>query len=66
MSDVTQDQVVDYVKGVSVLELSELVKKLEEELGVTAAAAMPVVRARTPTPQPPCGADSRPTSEPVS
>ena len=42
MSDVTQDQVVDYVKGVSVLELSELVKKLEEELGVTAAAAMPV------------------------
>lgn len=42
MSDVTQDQVVDYIKGVSVLELSELVKKLEEELGVTAAAAMPV------------------------
>ena len=41
MSDVTQDQVVDYIKGVSVLELSELVKKLEEELGVTAAAAMP-------------------------
>ena len=42
MSDVTQDQVVDYIKGISVLELSELVKKLEEELGVTAAAAMPV------------------------
>ena len=41
MSDVTQDQVVDYIKGISVLELSELVKKLEEELGVTAAAAMP-------------------------
>jgi large subunit ribosomal protein L7/L12 len=42
MSDVTQDQVVDYIKGISVLELSELVKKLEDELGVTAAAAMPV------------------------
>ena len=42
MSDVTQDQGVEYIKGVSVLELSELVKKLEEELGVTAAAAMPV------------------------
>ena len=42
MSDVTQDQVVDYIKGISVLELSELVKKLEDELGVTAAAAMTV------------------------
>lgn len=42
MADVTQDQVVDYIKGISVIELSQLVKKLEEELGVTAAAAMPV------------------------
>jgi len=42
MAEVTQEQVVDYIKGVSVLELSELVKKLEDELGVTAAAAMPV------------------------
>ena len=33
MADVTQDQVVDYIKGISVLELSQLVKKLEEELG---------------------------------
>ena len=45
MADVTQDQVVDYIKGISVLELSQLVKKLEEELGVTAAAAMPVAMA---------------------
>ena len=42
MSDVTQEQVVDYIKGSSVLELSQLVKTLEEELGVSAAAAMPV------------------------
>ncbi len=42
MADVTQDQVVEYIKGISVLELSQLVKKLEEELGVTAAAAVPV------------------------
>ena len=42
MAEVTQEQVVDYIKGMSVLELSELVKKLEDELGVTAAAAMPV------------------------
>ena len=42
MSDVTQEQVVDYIKGIAVLELSQLVKTLEEELGVSAAAAMPV------------------------
>ena len=42
MSAVTQEQVVDYIKGISVLELSQLVKTLEEELGVSAAAAMPV------------------------
>ena len=45
MSDVTQDQVVEYIKGISVLELSQLVKTLEEELGVSAAVAMPVAAA---------------------
>jgi large subunit ribosomal protein L7/L12 len=39
---VTQQQVVDYIKGISVLELSQLVKALETELGVSAAAAMPM------------------------
>ena len=38
----TQDQVVDYIKNISVLELSQLVKKLEAELGVSAAAAVPM------------------------
>jgi large subunit ribosomal protein L7/L12 len=42
MPEVTQQQVVDYIKGISVLELSQLVKTLESELGVSAAAAMPV------------------------
>ena len=41
----SQDQVVDYVKNISVLELSQLVKRLEQELGVSAAAAAPVVMA---------------------
>ena len=40
MADVTQDQVVDYIKGMTVVELSDLVKRLEDELGVS--AAMPV------------------------
>ncbi len=43
MPEVTQQQVIDYIKGISVIELSELVKVLETELGVSAAAAMPVV-----------------------
>ncbi|HEY7445959.1 MAG TPA: 50S ribosomal protein L7/L12 [Vicinamibacterales bacterium] len=42
MAELTQQQVIDYIKGISVLELSQLVKALESELGVTAAAAMPM------------------------
>jgi large subunit ribosomal protein L7/L12 len=42
VSELNQQQVVDYIKGISVLELSQLVKALEQELGVSAAAAMPV------------------------
>ena len=42
MADVTQQQVVEYIKGISVLELSQLVKTLESELGVSAAAAVAV------------------------
>jgi large subunit ribosomal protein L7/L12 len=45
MADVTQDQVVDYIKNISVMELSKLVKTLEAELGVSAAAAAPVAAA---------------------
>ncbi|MBI2828473.1 MAG: 50S ribosomal protein L7/L12 [Acidobacteria bacterium] len=37
-----QQQVIDYIKGISVMELSQLVKALESELGVSAAAAMPM------------------------
>jgi large subunit ribosomal protein L7/L12 len=40
MAELTQQQVVDYIKGISVLELSNLVKALETELGVSAAAPM--------------------------
>ena len=42
MAELSQDQVIDYIKGISVLELSQLVKALEKELGVSAAAAMPM------------------------
>jgi large subunit ribosomal protein L7/L12 len=43
MAELTQDQVVDYIKNISVINLSKLIKTLEEELGVSAAAAAPVV-----------------------
>ena len=42
MAEVNQQQVIDYIKGISVLELSQLVKALETELGVSAAAAVPM------------------------
>ena len=42
MAELNQQQVVDYIKGISVLELSQLVKTLEQELGVSAAAAVAV------------------------
>ena len=38
----TQQEVIDYIKKMSVLEVSEMVKKLEDELGVKAAAAVPM------------------------
>lgn len=45
MAEVNQDQFVDYIKNISVLELSQLVKRLETELGVSAAAAVPMAAA---------------------
>ena len=36
---ITKDEVVEYLKGMTLLEASELVKELEEVFGVSAAAA---------------------------
>lgn len=47
MAEVNQQQVIDYIKGISVMELSALVKALESELGVSAAAAMPMAMPMT-------------------
>lgn len=38
MSDITKDQVVEWLSGQSVIEIAELVKELEEKWGVSAAA----------------------------
>ena len=43
---VTKQEVIDFIKGMTVLELSELVKELEQTFGVSAAA--PVAMAAMP------------------
>ena len=40
MADITKDQVIDFIANMSVLEMSELVKDMEEKFGVSAAAAV--------------------------
>lgn len=45
MSDITKDQVVEWLSSQSVLEVSELVKELEEKWGVSAAAPVAVAAA---------------------
>lgn len=38
----TKEEVKEFIKGMTVLELSQLIKELEEELGVSAAAPVAV------------------------
>jgi len=38
MADITKDQVVDFIANMSVLEMSELVKEIEEKFSVSAVA----------------------------
>ncbi len=42
------DKLVEEIKALSLLEAADLVKRLEEELGVSAAAAVPTVAASAP------------------
>jgi large subunit ribosomal protein L7/L12 len=39
MATLTKDQIIDGISGMSVLDLADLVKALEEKFGVSAAAA---------------------------
>jgi len=48
MAELNQKDVIDHIKGMSVLEVSEMVKTLEDELGVKAAAAVPVAAVAVP------------------
>jgi large subunit ribosomal protein L7/L12 len=42
MAEITKEQVVEFIEKMSVLELSELVKELEDKFGVSAAAPVAV------------------------
>ena len=39
MANITKDQVIEFISNMSVLEMSDLVKEMEEKFGVSAAAA---------------------------
>jgi len=43
MAAITKEQVVEFLEGMTVLEMSEFVKELEEKFGVSAAAPVAVV-----------------------
>ncbi len=57
MSEITKEQVIEFIANMSVLELSEFIKELEEKFGVSAtpvaavAAAAPVAGGAAEAPQ---------------
>ncbi len=42
MADITKEDVIEFISNMTVLELSELVKELEDKFGVSAAAPVAV------------------------
>ena len=58
MSDITKEQVIDWLSAQSVLEISSLVSELEEKWGVSAAAPAAVAVAAAPG-----AADAAPAEE---
>ena len=45
---VTKDEVIEYIANMTVLELSELIKELEDKFGVSAAAPVAVAAVAAP------------------
>jgi len=56
---ITKNEVMDWIDKATMLEISDLVKSLEEKYGITAAAAMPVAVAGGPG----AGAEAKPAAE---
>ena len=53
MATLTQDDLLEAIDKMTVLELSEFIKRFEERYGVTAAAPSPPPRHRPPVAPPP-------------
>ncbi len=49
MAEMTREDVLNWVRQASMVDLSQLVKAIEEEFGVTAAAPMMAMAAAAPT-----------------
>ena len=45
MADITKENVIEFIANMSVLELSEMVKEMEEKFGVSAAAPVAMMAA---------------------
>ncbi|HCF05980.1 MAG TPA: 50S ribosomal protein L7/L12 [Desulfomicrobiaceae bacterium] len=58
MSGITKEQVVEFIANMTVLELAEFIKELEEKFGVSAAAPVAAVAMA-----PAAGADAAPVEE---
>jgi large subunit ribosomal protein L7/L12 len=52
MAEITKEQVVEFIENMTVLELAELVKELEEKFGVSAAAPVAVAAVAGPAAAP--------------
>jgi len=50
MADITKEDVIEFIANMSVLELSELVKEMEEKFGVSAAAPVAMMAAAPAAP----------------
>jgi large subunit ribosomal protein L7/L12 len=48
MADITKDQVVEFIEKMTVLDLADFVKELEDKFGVSAAAPMAVAAGAAP------------------
>jgi len=48
MAEISEEQFIDYVKNMSLMQAAKIVKRLEEELGVSAAAPVAMAAAAGP------------------
>ena len=63
MANITKDDVKEYIKNMPVFELAQLIKELEDELGVTAAAPMAAMPMAMPVGAPAGAAGAEPAAE---